>query len=70
MPFRKGEIANAAEIAVRRAARRQSAEAIETLVAICGDPARRPRARALAAAGLLNRGYGKPRPPPWNRKSD
>jgi len=68
MPFRKGQLGNAVEIAVRRAARRQTAEAIASLAETCGDPACRPRARALAAVALLDRGYGKPRPPPWNRK--
>ena len=41
-------------------ARTHTREAIETLVAICRDPAVSPGSRVTVACTLLDRGYGRP----------
>ena len=41
-------------------ARTHTKTAIETLVAICKDPAISPGSRVTAACALLDRGYGRP----------
>lgn len=41
-------------------AKAYTADAVETLVSICRDPKASPAARVTAAAGLLDRGWGRP----------